>query len=322
MNHGDVFEDVVHLPSARAQAEYDRLVGLDEYKERLVKETLLLVDPGQLREWNRKHHQGGLAAVDYFHSRPPLFVLAGDVGTGKTAMARSFGSEVAKRAKVQVHLYALSLNARGSGAVGEMTRLISGAFRQIREAVAKSRGSNDKAGRGIILLIDEADALAQSREATQMHHEDRAGVNALIRGVDEVATERLPVAITMCTNRLDAIDPAVRRRAAVVFQLHRPSCEQRLTVLRAALCGSGLREHEISAIADATGENPKRAYGFTYSDLTQRLVPALVLDAFPERPVTGERAIEIAQNIDPTPPFGQNGHAGLIRGSHGRQAHT
>jgi hypothetical protein len=30
--------------------------------------------------------------------------------------------------------------------------------------------------------VDEGDALAQSRDLAQMHHEDRAGVNALIRG--------------------------------------------------------------------------------------------------------------------------------------------
>lgn len=315
MNQAELFEDVIQLPSARGQDDYDRLVGLDDCKVRLVKETLLLVDPGQLREWNKRHHNGELAAIDYFRSRPPLFVLAGDVGTGKTALARSFGNEVAKRARVQVHLYALSLNARGSGAVGEMTRLISGAFRQVREAVAKTRGSNDKAGRGIILLIDEADALAQSREAAQMHHEDRAGVNALIRGVDEISAERLPVAIVMCTNRLAAIDPAVRRRAAAVFEFQRPSRDQRIAVLHTALQGSGIGEREIAAIADATGKSAERPHGFTYSDLTQRLVPTIVLDAFPERPVSGARAIEIARSITPTPPFRHNGNVGAPGGA-------
>ena len=315
MNQAELFEDVVQLPDPRGQGDYDRLVGLDDCKDRLVKETLLLLDPGQLREWNRRHHKGELAALDYFQSRPPLFVLAGDVGTGKTALARSFGNEVAKRARVQVHLYALSLNARGSGAVGEMTRLISGAFRQVREAVAKTRGSNDKAGRGIILLIDEADALAQSRESAQMHHEDRAGVNALIRGVDEIAAERLPVAIVMCTNRLDAIDPAVRRRAAAVFEFQRPNREQRIAVLRTALQGSRIDDREIAAIADATGNSAERPHGFTYSDLTQRLVPTIVLDAFPEHPLSGARAIEIALTITPTPPFRHDGNARSPRGS-------
>lgn len=317
MNPVDLFEDVIPLPDPRCQANYDRLVGLDEYKSRLVKETLLLVDPGQLRDWNKNHHKGELVAVEYFHSRPPLFVLAGDVGTGKTALARSFGNEVAKRAKVRVELYALSLNARGSGAVGEMTRLISGAFKQVREAVGKTRGADHKAGRGIILLIDEADALAQSREAAQMHHEDRAGVNALIRGIDDLAAERLPVAVVMCTNRLDAIDPAVRRRAAAVFEFARPSREQRLHVLKGGLAGSGIADRELEQLADATGEADGRAYGFTYSDLTQRLIPTLVLDAFPERAVTGARAVEIARVLTPTPPFRSHGDTPAHGGRHG-----
>lgn len=303
MNHADLFEDVVTLPDARGQSDYDRLVGLDDYKSRLVKEALLLIDPGLLRDWNKKHHSGKLVAVDYFQSRPPLFILGGDVGTGKTALARGFGNQVANLAKVRVELYALSLNARGSGAVGEMTRLISGAFKQVRESVAKTRGSDGRAGRGIILVIDEADALAQSREASQMHHEDRAGVNALIRGIDDVATERLPVAVVMCTNRLDAIDPAVRRRAAVVFEFFRPDRQQRLTVLKLGLAGSGLSDRDIEHLADATGEASGRHYGFTYSDLTQRLIATLILDAFPEGPITGIRAMEIATRLKPTPPF-------------------
>jgi AAA+ superfamily predicted ATPase len=303
LNQADLFEDIVTLPDPRGQIDYDRLVGLDEYKARLVKETLLLVDPEQLRDWNKKHHGGKLAALDYFQSRPPLFVLAGDVGTGKTALARSFGNQVAKLAKLQVELYALSLNARGSGAVGEMTRLISSAFKQVRDAVSKTRGGDSKAGRGIILLIDEADALAQSRESAQMHHEDRAGVNALIRGIDEIATERLPIAVVMCTNRLDSLDPAVRRRAAAVFEFARPNREQRLAVLKTGLTGSGFSDRDLGHLADVTGEATGLNYGFSYSDLTQRLIPTLVLDAFPENGLVGARAVEIAKGLKPTPPF-------------------
>lgn len=301
MNPVDVFEDVRQLPDPSGQSDFDRLVGLDSVKERLVKETLLLIDPTLASEWSTKYHRDRIAALDYLAARPPLFVLAGDVGTGKTALARSFGNEVARRASVQVHLYSLSLNARGSGAVGEMTRLISGAFRQIRDAVAKSRDSRGRAARGIILLIDEADALAQSREAAQMHHEDRAGVNALIRGVDDTAADRLPVAIVMCTNRLGAIDPAVRRRAAALFEFRRPTREQRAAVLGTGLRGTSITESDLGILADVTGDT--NSVGLTYSDLTQRLIPSIVLDAFPDRPITGARAIEIARGIHPTPRF-------------------
>lgn len=66
----------------------------------------------------------------------------------------------------------------------------------------------------MILLVDEADALAQSRESDQMCHEDRAGVNAFIRDIDRFANGGLPAVVLMRTNRLNALDPAVRRRAA------------------------------------------------------------------------------------------------------------
>ena len=84
MNHTDLFEDIVTLPDPRGLDQFNRLVGLDEYKSRLVKEALLGLDPGQLNAWSAKHYGGKLAALESFSARPPLFVLAGDVGTGKT----------------------------------------------------------------------------------------------------------------------------------------------------------------------------------------------------------------------------------------------
>ena len=103
-----------------------------------------------------------------------------------------------------------------------MTSLLSAAFSEVKEAARKAPAAAASTIRESVLLIDEADALAQSRELGQMHHEDRAGVNALIRGVDDFATGNLPAIVVMCTNRLDALDPAVRRRAAVTFTFSRP----------------------------------------------------------------------------------------------------
>jgi AAA+ superfamily predicted ATPase len=89
-----------------------------------------------------------------------------------------------------------------------------------------------------VLLVDEADALAQSRELAQMHHEDRAGVNALLRGIDGIRSDRLPVLTILCTNRLDAIDPAVQRRAAAVEMFGRPGQAQRAALLTHLLAGT------------------------------------------------------------------------------------
>src|SRR5206468_1245413 len=141
------------------------------------------------------------------------------------------------------------------------------------------------------------------RELAQMHHEDRAGVNAVIRGVDDLSGGRLPALVVMCTNRLDAMDPALRRRAAATFQFERPTEEQRAAVLRAALAETGITEQQLLALAAATGQTKHVKYGFTYSDLTQRYIPALVFDAFPDRSITFERAREILDKTRPIPPF-------------------
>lgn len=303
MNTPQLFEDVIEFPEARAGRTFAQLVGLDDYKERLVKEAVLLLDPRQLDTWSTKHHRQTLAIIEKFRARPPLFILAGDVGTGKSVLARTFGHEVATRTKGSVALFALSLSTRGSGTVGEMTQLITKAFDQVRNEVRSARNERGKAGRGAVLLIDEADSLAQSRDESQMHHEDRNGVNALIRGIDALGEERLPVMVVMCTNRGDAIDPAVQRRAAAILPFHRPTEEQRLKVLKEALTGIDITNDQFAALAKATGRTQERTYGYTYSDLTQRLIPALVLDAFPDEAITATRALEIACSIAPTPPF-------------------
>lgn len=305
MDKAQLFEDVVEFPDPQAAKAYNNLVGLDDHKRRLVKEATLLLDPDQLEKWSSKHHGKALPVIDQFRNRPPLFILAGDVGCGKSALARTFGNEVASQTKLSVMLFALSLGTRGSGAVGEMTQLITRAFDQVRGEIRNARAKAGKASRAAILLIDEADALAQSRAETQMHHEDRNGVNALIRGIDALAEERLPVIVIMCTNRGDAIDPAVQRRAAAVLPFNRPNENQRLGVLTDALSGTGIEDDELVQLAKATGPSGARDYGYTYSDLTQRLVPSLVLDAFPDKPLSAARALEIANSTPPTPPFTQ-----------------
>ena len=124
-----------------------------------------------------------------------------------------------------------------------MTQLLGDAFDVV---VTRSRDLRNRAA--LVVVIDEADAIAQSRELSQMHHEDRAGVNALIRGIDAVASERRPVLVLMCTNRLSALDPAVRRRAAAEFEFTRPGDAQRLEMFTGGLAGCGLDPSELQRL--------------------------------------------------------------------------
>lgn len=299
----DLFERRIEFPDVDAQQRLAALVGRDGYKDRLSKILGTMVNPSSLEQWAKQHHPEAGQLTAAMKRRSPLVILAGDVGSGKTELGECIGDQVARKEEVDITLLPLSLSTRGQGKVGEMTQLLSSAFAKTFEEASKLK-SNGKRSRGaIILLVDEADALAQSREAAQMHHEDRAGVTAFIRGVDRLANGNVPAAVIMCTNRLTALDPAVRRRAADVLQFGRPSEDERRQVLLRAFTGIPFHDGEIDALVTATGPRATTAYGFTFSDLTQRLLPAIVLDAYPTRPLTGARAVEIANSIIPTPPF-------------------
>jgi AAA+ superfamily predicted ATPase len=299
----ELFERRLTFPDFELQERLAKLVGLDDHKARLSKILSLLVNPAGLDVWAQKHHPEARELLKHVLRRPPLVVLAGDVGSGKTELAETIGDAVARQEKIEITLFPLSLSSRGQGRVGEMTQLLSAAFDYTVEAATQLKSTSSRARGAIILLVDEADALAQSRESAQMHHEDRAGVNAFIRGIDRLANGQLPAAVIMCTNRLGALDPAVKRRAADILSFNRPDDAQRRAVLSGALQALGLTLEQIDDVVAATGKRNGSPHGFTCSDLTQRLLPAIVLDAYPSRGVDGARALEITRHMKPTPPF-------------------
>ena len=300
----ELFERRIVYPDFDAQERLAALVGLEDHKRRLAKMLGLLVNANGLKAWAERFHRGAESVVKAVAARPPLVVLAGDVGCGKSALAETIGDAVARQEKIDVTLFPLSLSTRGEGRVGEMTQLVSAAFEYTIDEARKLNGTGGGRSRGaIILLVDEADALAQSREAAQMHHEDRAGVNALIRGVDRLANGRLPAAVIMCTNRPGALDPAVRRRAAEILTFARPNGARRREAMAPALGQLGFSSGQIEAMVAATGPREDAGHGFTYSDLKQRLLPAIVLDAYPDQGVNPDAALGIARNMMPTAPF-------------------
>jgi AAA+ superfamily predicted ATPase len=298
-----LFEQVLNYPDPDAQKRYNGLVGIDAMKERLEKEAEAMLRPDLLEKWSRDKHDHHIVALDTLLDRAPLFIFAGDVGNGKTELATTFGDRLARAADIDVELYNMSLRARGTGLVGEMTTLISDAVLIFRTKCPKLPGHGKKPTAAAILLIDEADALAQSREMAQMHHEDRAGVNTLIRGIDDIARSKLAAIVIMSTNRVDAIDPAIRRRAAAIFEFKRPNKELRTKLVSAKLAGTGLSEKDFSDIAAAMGETKELKYGYTCSDITQRFVPTLVLAAYPHHKITKTLALRIVEETPPTPPF-------------------
>lgn len=299
----ELFEKTIVYPDPDMQQRLNLLVGLDETKDKIKKILSVLVNPNGVQNWIDKYHKGAEQILNFVTRRPPLIVLAGDVGSGKSELAYTIGDAVARQDNLDVELLPLSLATRGQGRVGQMTQLVSSAFEYTLEKAKKLKNIDGKSRGAVILLVDEADALAQSRESEQMHHEDKAGVNAFIRGIDSLGNGKLPAAVIMCTNRPHSLDPAIRRRAAEIIYFQRPDEESRLRVLATPLYELGFNEETIKQVVDLTGPREDRDYGFTFSDLVQRLLPAIILDAYPNSGVNLARAIEVTHSIIPTLPF-------------------
>ncbi len=294
-----LFETIQDYPDPDAERRYHALVGIDNIKNHLAKEASVILDPAAVQAWSKKHYGKDIALLETLKQRPSLFIFSGDVGAGKSALAESFADQIARQHNLSISLYKLSLSARGSGMVGEMTKLVTEAFKVIADEADKRANGRS----GIVLLIDEADALAQSREGKQMHHEDKAGVNALIRGIDSLQSLATPVLVIMCTNRPDAIDPAIKRRSAYRFDFGRPTLQGCTTLLQNSLTDIGLKPEQISEIAQMCVEHEITGYGYTYSDLTHRLLPTILLEALPDTPISFELIVAAIKSVPPTEPF-------------------
>lgn len=293
MNEGaELFELELPLPNQELEALGGRLIGFERRYEALGRAFQLLLDPESVLAWAEEHHGKDLKIAKVLAERYPLVILHGDVGTGKTAFAEAAADRLCRRPRPEGTLMKLSTRVRGVGKVGELSHLINEAFSSVEATVGKHRSA--------ILVIDEADSLAASRDRGQSHHEDKAGVNTLIQKIDDIRRLHGRLLVFLCTNRLSTIDPALRRRAGHTERFSRPGDAERRALLEFDTEGLGVSAAEITevvALTAAKGKTPS----FTFSDLRTRLIPEAVLQAYPTRPLKGKDLIAAAKSLEPSP---------------------
>jgi len=278
-------------PDKAAQAAYDQLIAIHRQKESILNTLELFFNKEKVDKWHKAHHKGHLPFFSNVLSGSPLIILSGDVGCGKTALAHSVATPLANIINKRITCFETPSNIRGGGLVGEIGNRIVDAFQQVKKKLKPEEFG--------ILIIDEADDLATDRDQNQAHHEDRAGLNVLIKQLDLVSREKLSLAVLLITNRLKVLDPAVIRRAVNVIEFERPDETGRRLVFEKLFAGTGINDAGINELILAS-EHKDTPYSF--SDLIQKVGrQALFLAVQTDQPFSKDLYIKVLKNVKPSP---------------------
>ena len=290
----DTFDTQRELPSRELENIAETLVGFERHYEALKNHLMVVLMSERVDEWSKKYHKQIIPLCKVIQQRYPLFLLSGDVGTGKTVTAECAANRLTKDMGKEGYLLKLSTRVRGKGLHGEMSQLIQDAFENLTTQAGKKRLA--------FLLIDEADSIASLRSTEQMHQEEKAAVNTLIQKIDEIRQVGGRAVVFLCTNRANVIDQAIVRRAALHIEFSRPNKEECLELLTHDLGGISLTPEELSELASLTaagghyGDN-----GYTFSDFRLRFLPEALARAFPDRALAFGILKETVLAVRPSP---------------------
>jgi AAA+ superfamily predicted ATPase len=293
LSNTKIFDSELALPDETLAKREKSLLGFADRYARVHDQLRLLFQASELTAWNKTYHGGKLAICDLVSEQYPLVIFHGDVGTGKTATAECMANRLVVEAKAEDSiLFKLSNRVRGTGMVGEMGSLLAQAFTKVTQSAVK--------GRRAVLVIDEGDSLAASRSQEHSHHEDKVAVNTLIQGIDDLRRHGGRVVVILCTNRLSALDPALRRRAAVVEEFKRPTDTERRDLFAMDLAGIPVASSDVARLVQATGPRDGSPE-WTYSDIRTRLYPAALAKAFPAEALRIEHLLAAAKSMRASP---------------------
>lgn len=246
----------IPLPCDAFAEEGATLVPCGDLRERIG--ALFNIRAGDaLAAWSRATGARVPPALrHHLSTSPPLLLLVGDPGSGKSVHARVGADDYCRTAGVVGTLLHAAVD-RGDGTVGSLSARVHAMFDDL-EALPADHFR--------MLLVDEAEALVPVRLGHAMHHEDLSGVDVFLERLDKLAGKPHTF-VALTSNLVRAIDPAVRRRATVIA-VARPGPGG-----IAALLSSWLPEWEPKTLA----RYARHAAGMTFADV-HRAMLGLFLD--------------------------------------------
>lgn len=275
-------------PNKDSINKYNNLIGIDVQKGLLLDSLNFLFKRDLIESWEKKHHKGGFIFLQNY-TYDPLIILSGEVGCGKTELANTIPSIVSEKIGKRIKVFETPSNIRGSGLVGEISNRISAAFKEVKMKIKHNEFA--------ILIIDEGDDLATSRAQNQAHHEDRAGLNVLIKEIDSIKKSHQNIIVILITNREKVLDAAFYRRAILHLKFERPNEDNRKKVFE-YLFGNNLDKDSLTNLMKASKRQPP----YSYSDLIQKVGTQTLFKAIStDKPFTPDLFCEVLKLTDPTP---------------------
>jgi len=270
--------------AAPAEDPWSGLAAYERQKEEVRLALLPLTHPQVLSGIAAAAREGAASGGDALAAAPRAVLFEGPPGCGKTSSARA----AARLAGVP--LVVAPLEAIVSKWFGEAEQRLAAVFKHSRELAAASAASASAAGAagaaaadprpgaaaapGVLLFVDEVDALATSRGEGGMHEATRRMLGTLLRELDGLrerrggggsadpdafegpSTSTGNVVAMLSTNRPGDLDAALASRCAARVLFPLPGLDDRAAVL--ALHARHLSEEQLAALARASeGLSPR-----------------------------------------------------------------
>ncbi len=243
------------LPDESWTDRWDRIVVPDAVKQRMVNFGLFALTQRTDRSQVALPVHG-------------LLLLQGPPGTGKTTLARGLADQVARRIKEldgRETLFAeVDAHSIGSGVLGESQRQVDRVFQRSVRLLARQ-------GKPVVVLIDEVENLAVSRDRASLQANPtdvHRATNAVLTGIDTIWTQFTNVLFVATSNFPGSIDAAFLSRVDLVIDVPVPPRDLAREILldtmgeiagAEAMHPTGEEEAALEAVLDAvTGADARR----------------------------------------------------------------